>query len=286
MRPVVEVCLVSHDSGSEILAAIDSVLSHLPDAALAIQENSASTATLELVAKHEALAGHQVRTVHDPSNPGFGAACNALAADSDAEWLLFLNPDATIDAWPFSEQPPPAGQICGPATVNAARPGSHRGIAFSVTDEARRSWLRRWGTSPRGTGFVSGAALLISLRDFVAINGFDERFFLFYEDIDLCLRANAAGIETHVVDGFAITHAGAHSTSDHFGASLVWSYESGCLFHDIHGHSVAWFRSAYVAADSIARWCLHTLRCDRQRRQGYATLFGRSAHDLLTRSAP
>ena len=85
-----------------------------------------------------AEAGYSVEDVrieHDPSNPGFGAGCNALARGSDAGWLLFLNPDAEIVAWPWSaDDPPPVGAVVGPLMVESGHPGVHSGVGYRFRD--------------------------------------------------------------------------------------------------------------------------------------------------------
>ncbi len=100
--------------------------------------------------------------------------------------------------------------------VDSGDPSRHYGVRYRIRDEIARSWLRRVAPRPNGSGFVSGAALLIARADFDRIGGFDEEYFLFYEDIDLCLRANAAGIGTFVDERFTVRHSGAHSTSAAF----------------------------------------------------------------------
>jgi GT2 family glycosyltransferase len=279
---VIEVCLVSYGSGDDLGDAIRSVAEHLPAASIAIQENGPDDASLATARAAAERCGLALRSRHDPSNPGFGAACNALARSSTAEWVLFLNPDATIASWPFDEHGPTQPGILGPSAVRGGSIQQHSGVSYRISDELRRSWLRSYGPPPTGAGFVSGAALLVRRADHQRIGGFDEGFFLFYEDIDYCLRANRAGIETHLVDGWAITHHGAHSTSPRFGQSLIWSYESGCRFHGKQQESLALYR-AYVMADASLRWTFHALRRDSIRRKGYASLAARAARDLVPR---
>lgn len=283
MRPNVEVCLVSFESGDDLLAAITSIAKHTA-ATVAIQENATTSTSLDAAVRHATELGLTVRAVHDPTNPGFGRACNALAASSTADLLLFLNPDARITKWPFDDKPPPSQTICGPAEIDAPNPASHRGVSYSIADEMRRSWLRRWGSTPDGDGFVSGAALLVARCDFAALGGFDPRFFLFYEDIELCLRANRHGVKTTLVDGFSVEHRGGHATNERFKESLVWSYESASRFHGLEGHSVGAYR-AYVIVDAAARWSLHLMRRERNRRRGYAALISRVSSDLAKRRA-
>lgn len=219
-----------------------------------------------------------VRTEHDPGNPGFGAGCNALAAGSTAEWFAFLNPDTELLTWPWRSANPPRDTIVGP--VMDADPAAHYGRRYRLRDEIRRSWLRSTDPAPDGTGFVSGAALLVDADSFHRVGGFDPGYFMFYEDIDLCLRANDEGIATEIEPAWTMHHERAHSTSERFGDSLLWSYESATRFHRAHGSSLPAYR-AYLVADSALRLIVHTLRRDRRRRDAYAVLARRAGRDLI-----
>ena len=275
---------MSYDSGDDLLAAARSAVRAIPEVCIAVQEHSLNTDTITRV---EALAdelGVAIRTRHDPANPGFGAGCNALARTSDATWLLFLNPDAEVLEWPYPAGGPTLRAVLGPSGFHGPRPESHRGVTYTVGDEARRSWLRKWGPPPDGTGFVSGAALLVHRDDHTRIGEFDERYFLFYEDIEYCLRANRLGVPTHLVPGWSVGHAGAHSTSPRFAAALTWSYESGCRFHGSQRESVAAYR-CYVGVDAMLRWVIHLARRDARRRAAYGQLARRAVGDLLRRAA-
>jgi GT2 family glycosyltransferase len=132
---------------------------------------------------------------------------------------------------------------------------------------------------------VSGAALLVDRASFERVGGFDEGYFLFYEDIDLCLRANAAGVTTVIDPRWQVRHAGAHSTRPRFGASLQWSYESACRFHGSRGSSLAAYRS-YVVADAALRALRAAVIRDRDGRGAYVGLLRRAAADLVRRPSP
>ncbi len=280
-----EVMILSYDSAVVIEACLASLAAVLPGVGVAIREHSDDPAAIgrleRLAARHPA----PVRISADPGNPGFGAGCNAMAATSTARHYLFLNPDTELVAWPFHDALPEAGRITGPVMVDSGDPARHWGIDYRIRDEVARSWLRRSAPMPAGTGFVSGAALLVAAEDFERLGGFDESFFLFYEDIDLCLRANASGIGTWVVPAFTVRHAGAHSTSGRFGQSLIWSYESAVRFHRKHGSPVVGYRT-YVVADSIGRATGHLLLGHRERARSYGRLARRAATDLAGRASP
>jgi N-acetylglucosaminyl-diphospho-decaprenol L-rhamnosyltransferase len=270
----VEVCFVSYGSASVLVDAVASVGRTMPGATVAVQEHAANAA--ETLRASLDASGVPYRLLVDESNPGFAAGCNALAAASTAEWLLFLNPDAQVVTWPWvGEQSPPRGEVIGPEMVGSGHPGRHYGVTYSILDEVRRSWLRQPGRRPVGRGFVSGAALLIDRVSFERVGGFDERYFMFYEDIDFCVRANQAGVPTFIADEWTVRHAGAHSTSSRFGQSLQWSFDSGLRFHKGAGEPL-WLYRMYVAADAALRWLHAVAGRNTRRREAYGALARRA----------
>ena len=275
-----EVLILSFDSAVVIERCLASLAKLLPGIPVAIHEHSDAVGALDRVRQLAAQHPAPVRVSVDTSNPGFGAGCNALAASSPASHFLFLNPDTEIVTWPYGPALPDVGRLVGPLMVDSGDPSRHYGVSYRVRDEIARSWLRRGGPPPNGTGFVSGAALLIANADFERVGRFDEGYFLFYEDIDLCLRANEAGVGTHVDERFTVRHSGAHSTSGQFGMSLLWSYESAVRFHRAQGSPVAGYR-CYVVADSIARAAIHLVRRRAGVARSYFELASRAARELF-----
>ena len=283
MSSDVEVLIVSYNSAEEIERCLASLRRAAPLLAVAVREHGNDAPALQ--ALRAVLDAHPAptRLEHDPANPGFGAGCNALARSSRAELLLFLNPDAEVVVWPWSkDRPPPHGRVIGPVMSGPGRPEDHSGVSYRLRDEIARSWLRRRGRRPTGKGFVSGAALMLDAASFDRLGGFDASYFMYYEDIDLCLRANDAGIPTVIEPRWLVRHGRAHSTASRFGTALVWSYESGSRFHASRGTPLAAYR-AYVLADAVGRAGVHWLRGDRGSRRAYSDLARRVAGDLVRR---
>ena len=281
MSNTVEVLVVSYASDQVIERLLASLVTTLPEAPVAIREHAADET--HVAALERLAAGHTapVRVEHDPSNPGFGAGCNALASASNADFLVFLNPDTELVAWPWTEvNPPPTATVIGPVMVDSGPPGEHYGRNFRIRDEIARSWLRRQPRPPDGHGYVSGAAMLIERAAFERLGGFDPGFFLFYEDIDLCLRANEAGYPTIVEPDWSVRHARRHSTDERFGRALTWSYKSAVRFYAKHGSSVRAYR-AYVVVDGVLRTLWHGAHRNRVRAGEYAGLARRAALDAL-----
>jgi GT2 family glycosyltransferase len=171
--------------------------------AVRIVDNASSDRTAE--AFESALP--RAKVVRLPENIGFGAAHNAAAlADPLARELLLLNPDCSITIESLGEllrvldENPKVGAV-SPQLVNpdgslqvSARNAFFRPARETVTAGGPAEWL-------------SGACLLVRRTAWAEVRGFDPRYFLFYEDDDLCLRLNRAGWQTWFAPSARAVHA-------------------------------------------------------------------------------
>jgi GT2 family glycosyltransferase len=185
------------------------------------------------------------RVLRDPRNPGFGAGQNRGVAASSSPYVLLLNPDAA---------PEPDGIAAGLALLDAdRRVGAVQGVITNRTTGAperssgrelgpvhlfgravgaRRllSWrpvrtvARRVGvvadhvdrvpTRPTAVDSLAATAVLVRRDAFTEIGGFDESYFLYGEDLDLCRRLRAAGWRLVTIpDRFAWHESGASAAS-------------------------------------------------------------------------
>lgn len=238
----VEVCIVAYANEATLVQCIESIAHIDTPVRVALCDNHPDGGSIVVAEDAARRAGIALRSVRRPDNPGFGVACNELAAGSSATWLLFLNPDASVESWAGVEGRRPG--ITGARTLQSdGRPQRNYGRHRSIWDEITRR-LQIPPKSPAGSGYVSGAALLIRRNDFDQIDGFDDRFFMYYEDIDLCRRIVEAGGEVHLDDAFVVRHVGAHSASSEPATAAMRSYRSAREFHR------KWSRSA-VAFDLL-----------------------------------
>jgi N-acetylglucosaminyl-diphospho-decaprenol L-rhamnosyltransferase len=160
-------------------------------------------------------------------NLGFGVANNLAIRESRSDLVLLLNPDTVVPAGAIDTmlevlRAHPEAAAVGPRLVDAnGRAELSFGPMPSPWGEAwqkvlgaghdRRVWpLDRWVEAltrrDRRVAWVSGACLLLRRADAVAVGLFDERYFLYWEDVDFCAALRAAGRTVRFTAGTAVTH--------------------------------------------------------------------------------
>ena len=167
-------------------------------------------------------AGVDATVIERLDNPGFGAANNEGVARASGEVTVLLNPD--IVAAPAAIErlaALAAGReaLIVPRLLNPdgsvqrsafALPGRPSGMVTAVTPGPlrREPWRSQ---APRIVGWALAAALAAPTELLRRLGPFDPGAFLFYEDMDLCLRARAARIPTVLHPEVELTHTGGHS---------------------------------------------------------------------------
>ncbi len=180
--------------------------------------------------------GSRCHVIINPKNVGFGAACNQVFEQTSGKWFLLLNPDAYLDSRDtlkslvkFLEERP---------YVGAASPFMHwdegrhfmlppnvypipaydlmvvaSGLLSHVVEWLGGIWWRKhslkvWQSDlPVEQENLSGGHLFLRRSAVESVGGlFDPRFFLYYEDTDLCLRLRQAGYRLFVVPGAMVVH--------------------------------------------------------------------------------
>ncbi len=168
-----------------------------------------------------------VRLIQNKENLGYARANNIGINASSGEFLLFLNTDTVV---PPEALPALVAEIRARTQVGAAGPALvHENGRFQVSFGGSRNFFSEIGqkfflnpyyknvlghsTKPRDVRWVSGACLLARRKAVEEAGFFDENFFLYFEDIDLCLRMREKGWKIVFFPSVRITHEGAATTS-------------------------------------------------------------------------
>jgi len=222
-EPRVDVVVVSYETRETLLECLAALVAE-PTASVVVIDNASRDGTAAAVRERFP----SVRLVANAENVGFARACNQGARESRAPYLLFLNPDATLAPGSLGalaailEARPRVG-VVGPRTRSANGDIQvSTGPDLSLVSEIRQRRLVR-GVARRDAAilveaeglhaverevdWVSGACLMIRREAFDAVSGFDERFFLYEEDADLCRRVRAAGWKVLFSPGAEARHA-------------------------------------------------------------------------------
>ena len=217
---------------------------------LVVVDNASRDATREILAREAGWA----RVVLSDRNNGFGRGCNLGFEHVASPYTLFLNPDAVVEPdclrglMMFLEQHPKAG-IVGPATLVGGRSDLHQPTGpyptpWSTVRDAT-PLLRRStavpiapGSAPMRTGWVCGAILMIRTALVRELRGFDPRFFLYWEEVDLCRRAEYAGYENWVLGTAVAQHVVGASSGDvpRFGTAVAKHYYQSRYYYMAKHH--------------------------------------------------
>lgn len=232
---------MSYRSADLAIESVRSLVSERSRAALHLRVVLVDNASGDAPAISAAVAANGwsewVTLVVSARNGGFGYGNNLGIAHACAvgvpDYIYLLNPDAQVRPGAiamlvrFLESQPQAG-IAGSGIDNADGsdwPIAFRfpsllsevdsGLGFGPASRLLRRWAvaRRMGAAPQQVDWVCGASMMIRPALLAAIGGFDESYFLYFEETDLCLRARRSGFQTWYVPDSRVVHIRGQSTS-------------------------------------------------------------------------
>ncbi|MCJ2135245.1 glycosyltransferase family 2 protein [Methylobacterium sp. J-026] len=194
-----------------------------------------------------------LRLIRNAENRGFGRACDQGAAAGDAPAILFLNPDTQVapDALRLARAALTADPRTGIVGAQLVDPEGRTARSCARAPSAlgllgRALALDRIGLVPphflldwdhaedRAVDQVMGAFLMIRRDLFRTLGGFDPRFFVYWEDVDLCTRARAAGFCVRHVAGAVARHLGQGTTRQVRARRLFYFLRSQILYAGKH----------------------------------------------------
>ena len=255
--PRVAVVVVSFEARESLLDGLRSVRAHASSPLeLVVVDNASRDGSAEAVraARPEALV------IANPDNVGFARAANQGWRVSRAPNVLFLNPDAELTPGALETL---AGLLESRPEVGAAGPRTRSGdgsIQVSTGPDLTPLSERRQRRLVRGVArrepvalaeaealharehepaWVSGSCLMTRRAALEGVGGFDERFFLYEEDADLCRRMRAAGWRIVFTPAAEVRHALGRSMAEAPRRSRLEYHRSHLLYYHKHNGPVA-----------------------------------------------
>jgi GT2 family glycosyltransferase len=225
----VHVVIVSYRSADTLRRCVEP-LAAMPDVHVTVVDNASPDDAVT------SIADLDIEVIRSPRNGGFSYGCNLGSSGSTAPFLLFLNPDARMD-------PPALGALCSTLRTDhsialvaprileesgtlawSQRRFPRQRSTFAQALFLHRVWPRAAWTDelirdpeayerPTTPDWVSGACMLVRREAFEAVGGFDEGFFLYCEDADLCRRLWDAGRTVRFEPGAQVRHIGGGSSA-------------------------------------------------------------------------
>lgn len=219
--PALSVIVVAADSGPSMRDCVNSVLACTTPLELLLIDNASSDSIPQAISRARENDS-RLKVIYNRANLGFGPAVNLAAAQARGQALLILNPDCLIDQAALQrlldvvETEPKVGLVGAVVcdTQGVPDPASYR--RDPIMQRALATMFKRGGEGVNFTGgmpdhlveaeAVSGAVMLMPRRVFEWLNGFDEKYFLHCEDLDLCRRVRDAGWRVLLAGDVRVLH--------------------------------------------------------------------------------
>ncbi len=280
--PELSILIVTFNSARVIGGVLDALrtqCAHI-EHEVVIVDNASRDGTADLIQREHP----QVTLVRSAENLGFGRGNNLAASQSRGRVLLLLNPDAVPEPGAIEQallafRCEPALHLAGGRLLGEdGRDQPSARLFPSLLNEllvisglsARRPQSRFFGRFDRTwadpaqrarVDWVPGAFMFIRAEVFRALGGFDPRFFLYYEEVDLCRRAAQTGLDVWYlpvrachVGGLSARTVSSEGVARHGSQLTLWRLRSALLYwRKHHGWLGAW-------AAARLEWGWHGLR--------------------------
>jgi GT2 family glycosyltransferase len=247
----IAVVIVNYNTREHLRACLATVLSETPSEVVVV-DNASSDGSVEMVqADYPDVVLHANET-----NVGYGAAANQAIASCAAKYILLLNADTLLQSGAlralstYLDLHPPAA-IVGPRLANPQgkqQPSCHPFptplntlVHMSMLNELighvpflRNHYLNPPPRRAKAVPWVHGAALAIRREPFEMVGGFDEAFFMYSEEVDLCYRLHDTGWQIHFAPVTTVVHVGGISTMQRRTEMGVQVFASLMQFYERH----------------------------------------------------
>lgn len=294
--------IINYNGGDLLRKTLSSLVAELTglelESEIIVVDNASTDDSLSLISDRFP----SVRVISLPRNSGFARAANSGARASCGRYLLFLNNDIEIEPGSIGRlisflDAHPDYALVAPAVLG--RDGSFE-LSFGpdlnlLSEFFLKTLARKYYAClyrlfrkkmARDVDWASGVALLIRREPFFEIGGFDERYFLYFEDADLGLRLRCSGYKLRYLPEARIIHYRGAVASKYPGLALIEAKKGQLLYYALHNHPLSfhWLK-AYLLIKFNFRKFLAWLSRNSQKKLIYSEVIKvikGSAHETAT----
>lgn len=236
--------IVIHNDGDRLVQLLDVLLAELREAV--VVDNASTDGSLDGLGSREGL-----QVLRNEQNRGFAAGVNLGARSATGAWLLLVNPDVHLLRGQATSLltgvPADVAEVAPLQVDERGRPRVETGgyeptvgryLLWALIPVRYHRRLGPWLAPPfpavdTEVDWLSGALLGIRRDVFERLGGFDERYFMYHEDVDLARRIRASGMRVLCRPSVLLHHEVAHGDFDRRIRSGLFAIES--LAQDFHG---------------------------------------------------
>lgn len=257
MKSKIDIVIVNWNAGVQLAEVLSSIADHHADlvCSVIVVDNASTDDSIGRVEEHASGLPFRLQIIRNAENRGFGAACNQGAALASADFVLFLNPDTrlfsgsltTPEKFFHQSENADVGIVgiqlvdeYGHISRSCARFPSAIGFVAHAVGLDRfyprlGHFMAEWDhAQTRRVDHVIGAFFLVRRDLFNALHGFDERFFVYLEDLDFSYRACQSGWRSMYLADTQAFHAGGGTSNQIKARRLFYSLRSRLLYSFKH----------------------------------------------------
>ncbi|BBK38709.1 glycosyl transferase [Allostella sp. ATCC 35155] len=283
MVPSLDIVIVNWNSGRQLRRCLESIATSAPGryhiGRVIVSDNGSVDGSLDRLDD----IGLPLAVLRNGNNLGFGAACNRAVDMGVGRYLLLLNPDTRLEPDTLARSVAhladhPEIGILGVRLVDAAghthrscarfphvRHFAHKvlGLDRTLPNLFHGHLMEEWDhRDSRVVDQVMGAFFLMPRALYEQLGGFDERFFLYFEDVDFALRARALGRPCYFLAEAAAYHKGGGTSEQVKPERIFYCLRSRIIYARKH---FGWPRAAAltavtILAEPLSRLALAALR--------------------------
>lgn len=230
---------VTYNSGDAISTYLENIRRFSPpDSEIILLDNNSTDQTIEIIKKFP-----NVKLIEKKENLGFSKGNNLAAHQATGKYILFLNPDCKLlgdcikEAIKFLDDHAEAGIVApklieknGQVQPSVRKLPTILGAIKEYYLNIKNSYEAYAPTtySPIEVESVVGAAIIIKRELFLLIGGFNEQYFMYYEDLDLCRKVRKQGLKVYYFPECCIEHQVGGSISER---KVKWLQDSARAYH-------------------------------------------------------